>query len=315
VYADASDESNNSRSALPPLTVVVVNWNGVRYLEDCLGSLVGSGYKPLQIIMVDNGSVDDSVAFVRKRFPTVEIISSPENLRWAGGNNLAIRQVKEDGFNGGYLLLLNNDTIVPQGSLERLVTALAGEPAAWLATPRICYAHDPARVWYDGGYVGDYSGWIGHHGIRCLAGRLDSKQHFVGFGTGCALLLSEQAVNAIGEIDESFFLYGEDVDYSLRVIAAGGRILHVPRALVLHKISSSLGSDSASKIYLRSRSHLHLLARHWPRVRLPLLAVTVGIYLAGLAAWHLWQGRVATANAVFQGALDELRGSEICLPK
>jgi len=323
VFAGASDGSAASASRLspkptppsqlPPLTVAVVNWNGRHLLTDCLGSLAESGYDPLRVLMVDNGSTDDSVDFVQRHYPTVEIIRSPENLRWAGGNNLAIRRVQDEGLGGGYLLLLNNDTIVPQGSLERLVEALDAESTAWLATPRICFAHDPARAWYDGGYVGRYTGWLGHHGVRMLTGRLDSAQRFVSFGSGCALLLGEQALAQVGELDESYFLYGEDTDYCLRTTAAGGRILHVPRALVLHKVSSALGSDSAHKVYLRSRSHIHLLRRHWPVARRPLLTVTVGAYLGALTVWHLWHGRTTTALAVARGALDELRGAPIDL--
>jgi GT2 family glycosyltransferase len=290
--------------------VVVVNWNGRDDLADCLRSLTDSGYPSLRIILVDNASADDSVTFVREHYPAVEIIVAETNLRWAGGNNLALRRLLEEGGLGdGYVLLLNNDTVVPQGSLERLVYAMRAEPRAWAATPRICYAHDPARVWYDGGVVHRATGFIHHRGIRRLAGRLPLENRFVGYGTGCALLLDERALARVGTLDEGYRLYAEDTDYSLRIRAAGGAILHVPRALVLHKVSARLGESSAAKLYLRSRSHMRLLRTHWPRGAWPRLAVAQAAIYVATAGWHLWHGRPASAHALVRGALDELRGA------
>jgi GT2 family glycosyltransferase len=302
---------SETETGIPPceLAVVVVNWNGRRDLPDCFGSLHDSGYPSLRIIMVDNGSKDDSVAWTSMHHPEVEIIETGENLRWAGGNNVALRKLQAEGFDG-CILLLNNDTIVPGGSLQRLATALQADVKAWAATPRICYAGDPARAWYDGGLVGSWSGWIRHAGIRRLTGKLNPAPRYVDYGTGCALLLGPGVLDEIGELDEHFYFYGEDVDFSLRITQAGGKILHVPSALVLHKVSSSVGSQSPRKVWLRSRSHLRLLKKHWPRKKWPVLMVTQTAFLMGHSGWHLVNGRLATAHAVWQGAFDELRGRD-----
>ena len=292
---------------LPSLCVVVVNWNGREVLEDCLRSLTESGYPDLRVIMVDNGSTDSSVAFTRQHFPTVEILESPQNLRWAGGNNLALTRLRDEGWSADQVLLLNNDTVVPAGSLERLAAALAGEPRAWAATPRILYAADPARVWYDGGRVGAWSGWIGHQGIRRRADGLPTGERCVEYGTGCALLLTRYCLETCGLLDTDYYFYGEDVDYCLRLRDRGGLILHVPRSLVLHKVSATLGVASPPKIYLRSRSHVRLLRRHWPASRWLVLPVAQAGYFSGHALWHLWHGRPATALALFEGVLDEWR--------
>jgi GT2 family glycosyltransferase len=291
------------------LAVVVVNWNGRRELPDCFDSLQDADYPHLRIIMVDNGSSDDSVAWTLMHHPEVEIIETGENLRWAGGNNVGLRRLRDEGFSG-CILLLNNDTIVPGGSLRRLTEALENDPRAWAATPRICYADNPAVAWYDGGKIGHWSGWVSHSGIRRLTGRLDPTPRYVEYGTGCALLLGPNVLGEVGELDEEFFFYGEDADYSLRIGQAGGRILHVPAALVLHKVSASVGSQSPRKVWLRSRSHIRLLRKHWSRWRWPVLALTQTAYLGGHACWHLWNGRLATALAVLQGALDEMQGQD-----
>ncbi len=292
-----------------PVAVVIVNWNGHDVLPECFASLLDANYPDLRLIMVDNGSTDDSVAWTRMQHPSVEIIETGENLRWAGGNNVALRQLQKEAFRG-HILLLNNDTVVPQGSLGRLVEALEEDPAAWIATPRICYAADPARAWYDGGVVGSWSGWVRHDGIRQLTGNLDPGQRYVDYATGCAMLLAPGVLDKVGELDESFYFYGEDTDYSLRVTALGGRILHVPRSLVLHKVSSSLQGDSPRKNWLRTRSHLHLLRKHWPRRSWPVLLVTQTAFLAGHSVWNLWHGQLASALALWQGACDELRGRD-----
>jgi len=287
---------------------VVVNWNGRAVLEDCLRSLMDSGYPDLRVIMVDNASSDTSVAYTRKRFPTVEIMETGANLRWAGGNNHALQALLDEGWPQEHVLLLNNDTIVPQGSLERLTAAVADDPAAWLATPRIVYADDPGRAWYDGGLVGTWSGWVRHQGIRKLAGRLPVDNRHVEYGTGCALLVTRAAVDHCGLLDTDFHFYGEDADYCLRVRDAGGQTLHVPRSVILHKVSATLGVASPAKVYLRSRSHVRLLRRHWRPYRWPVLVPSQAGYLGGHAAWHLWHGRPATALALLQGVLDEWQG-------
>ncbi len=293
--------------ALPPLAVVVVNWNGREVLADCLGSLAQESYPSLHLIMVDNASSDDSVAWTRLHHPEVRILSAETNLRWAGGCNLALDVLQREGF-AGWILLLNNDTVVPEGSLRRLVEAVASVPEAWAGTPRICYASDPGRIWYDGGVIGRWCGWVRHQGIRMTAGDLPLESRFVDYGTGCALLVGPRALAEVGLFDEGFHFYGEDADYSLRITASGGRILHVPRSIVLHKVSMSVGESSPLKVWLRNRSHWRLLRKHWRWYRWPLLAVCQLVYLSGHTAFHLWHGRLGTAAAVWLGILDEIRG-------
>lgn len=299
---------------LPRLAAVVVNWNGRADLEDCLRSLRDSRYPQLRVIVVDNDSADDSVAWTREHHPEVEILETGANLRWAGGNNAALRRLLAEEFEGP-ILMLNNDTIVPQGSLERMVEALEAEPRAWAVTPRICYAHDPARAWYDGGRIGRWSGWVRHEGIRQVTGRLPHGNRFVEYGTGCAMMVRPEVLRTVGLLDEGYYFYGEDADYSLRIREAGGEILHVPRALVLHKVSASVGAHTPRKVRLRSQSHIRLLRQHWPPLSWPLLAISQTAYLGGHAAFHLWQGRLETALAVLLGAIDELRASRDGTPR
>lgn len=297
-------------SNLPSLCVLVVNWNGRGVLEDCLRSLRESGYPDLRVLMVDNDSHDDSVAWTRKHHPEVEVLETGANLRWAGGNNAGLELLAQEGWPQDQVLLLNNDTVVPGGSLERLVEAAAA-PGVWAATPRIVYADDPSRAWYDGGLVGTWSGWVRHHGIRKLTGKLSAETRPVEYGTGCALLVTREAAQQLGMLDTSYHFYGEDADYCLRLRAAGGVIQHVPRSVILHKVSASLGAASPRKLYLRSRSHVRLLRRHWSLWRWPVLIPAQLAYFGAHAAWHLWHGRQDTALALLEGVVDEFRGRPV----
>ncbi len=306
--ADNADPAPAWQATLP-LAIIIVNWNGRDVLGDCFASLSETNYPDRRLVMVDNGSQDDSVAWTQMHHPEVEIIETGENLRWAGGNNVGLRHLRQEGFNG-HILLLNNDTIVPQGSLSRLVRALEEDPQAWLATPRICYAADPARAWYDGGIVGSWTGWVHHDGIRQLTGNLNPNLRYVDYATGCAMLLGPDVLEKVGELDEDFFFYGEDADYSLRVTALGGHIVHVPRSLVLHKVSASLKGDSPRKSWLRTRSHIRLLRKHWPARSWPVLVITQLAFLSGHTVWNLWHGRLGSALALWQGACDELVGRD-----
>ncbi len=292
---------------LPSLCIVVVNWNGRDLLPDCLGSLAECGYPGLRVVMVDNGSADSSVEWTREHHPEVEILETGANLRWAGGNNAALRRLAEEGWPQDQVLLLNNDTIVPGGGLERLCAEVAADERAWAGTPRIVYADDPSRAWYDGGRVGAWSGWVHHAGIRRRAGTLSTVTRPVEYGTGCALLITRTGLERVGLLDDGYHFYGEDVDYGLRLRGLGGAILHVPRAVILHKVSVSLGAVSPRKAYLRSRSHVRLLARHWPRRRWPALGPAQVVFHAAHVLWHCWHGRPATALAMIDGVLDELR--------
>ncbi len=289
------------------MAVVIVNWNGLEDLPDCFRSLGDDRFLDLRIIMVDNGSHDESVPWTRAHHPEIEIIETGENLRWAGGNNVALKMLRDEKYQG-HILLLNNDTIVPEGSLRRMADALEDTPDAWAVTPRIYYAHNPALIWYDGGLVGRYTGWIRHAGLRKMAGKLDYNRRFIDYGTGCAMMIRHEVLLTVGLLDDGYYFYGEDADFSLRLTKAGGRILHVPRAVVLHKVSASVGSNSPRKAWLRSRSHVRLLGKHWPRSAWPVLFITQLGFLGGHSAWHLWHGRLESALAIWLGALDELRG-------
>ena len=252
---------------VPQVWCVVLSWNGREDTLACLQSLTLSSYAGLHILVVDNASTDGSAEAVRATYPHIALIENNENLRWAGGNNIGIRYALEQGAD--FILLLNNDTVVNVEMVGRLVEAALDMPAAGLLAPKIYYASQPDVIWYAGGGLSLWRGQFWHEGLREKdRDQNGAVQHDrdrdVGYITGCAMLVRREVIEAIGEVDERFYLYGEDVDYSLRARAAGYRLRVVPSATMLHKVSASLGSASLRKFRLKCRSNLRLYRKYAP---------------------------------------------------
>jgi GT2 family glycosyltransferase len=232
--------------------------------------------------VVDNASSDGSVESIRSAFPGVEILLLAENRRFAGGNNAGIRYALGQGAE--FIVLLNNDTTVDALFLDRLVDTFRSHPKAGMVAPKIYYHHQPDTLWYAGGDVSFWTGTMRHRGIR----ERDCGQYDItcdtGYATGCCVLTSRQILEQIGLIDESYFMYTEDADWSLRARRAGYRVLYEPRAKVWHKISVSAGGHlSRYKLTHKFLSSVRFFARyaswyHW--LTFPWLSILVN----GLAA-------------------------------
>ena len=246
----------------PRLWCVVLSWNGRNDTLACLKSLLLSRYDGLRIVVIDNASTDGSVAAVRSAFPDIPIIENSENLRWAGGNNVGIRYAMEQGAD--YILLLNNDIEVDAEMIARLAQAASELPEAGILAPKIYYAAQPDVIWYAGGGVSLWRGLFWHDGIREKDVGQFEKARDVDYITGCAMLIRRAVLEQIGELDERFYLYGEDVDYSLRAKASGYRLRLVPGATMRHKVSASLGPTSLRKFLIRTRSNLRLYRKYSP---------------------------------------------------
>jgi GT2 family glycosyltransferase len=271
--------------AFPRLAVIVVNWNQWALLRACLTTLENCTWSALEIYVVDNGSTDGSAGLCARHFPAVRLIRLPENRGFAGGNNVALREVLEQDF--PYVLLLNNDTEVEPGFLEPLVAALEADPWIGATGSKILYADQPGLIWSAGGRIELTRGRIWHRGLREPDdGRLDAPAD-VDYLTGCALMLRGAALRQVGLLDEGTAAYGEDTDLCRRVREAGWRLVYVPGSVVRHKISaSSGGARTWRKALRRARGQLWFFRRHAPWWAWP------GI-LWGLAAeaWRVVRGR------------------------
>jgi GT2 family glycosyltransferase len=263
------------------VAIILVNWNGKNDTLECLASLRKLDTRDVHVIVVDNGSGDGSVEALRSAHPWVEIIALPENRRFAGGNNAGIGHALQSGVD--HILLLNNDTLVAPDFVTHMLNRLSSEPDCGMVAPKIYYATPPDRLWFTGGIISFWTGTMRHMGIREIdRGQYDTPRE-IDYATGCCILTSRRIIEQIGLLDESFFIYGEDADWSMRVRNAGYTIMYEPRARVWHKLSVSAGGHLSSfKLRHKALSNLRFFARyarwyHW--LTFPWMNVVVNAWM------------------------------------
>jgi GT2 family glycosyltransferase len=281
------------------LVAVVLNWNGG---DDTLRAVESLG--GIEAIVVDNGSADGSAEQVEQRFPAVELIRTGANLGFAGGNNVGIRRALERGAD--WVLLLNNDAVAGAGIADALERAAAARPDAGLLACKLYLEGDVLQ--YAGASFNaalGYSGRLDGYGRRD-DGRWDALRD-VGRADGAALAASRVAIERVGLLDEELFAYVEDVDWSLRMRAAGFGVVFAPEAKVWHRGSGSTGgAASTTNLYYATRNTLVVAERARPLppgLRSVRRGIVVGTHL-------LRAGRRAEARAaVLEGWRDFRRGA------
>jgi GT2 family glycosyltransferase len=266
----------------PAVTIILVNWNGKTVTLDCLASLRALRYPHFRVMVVDNGSKDDSIPAIRGAFPEVDILALDENRRFAGGNNAGIHKAVDEGAD--LVLLLNNDTLVDPEMLRHLVDCFRREPACGMVAPKIYYADAPDVIWFAGGELSFWTGTMRHTGIRETDRGQFDRPRDIAYATGCCILISREVIGRVGVLDESFFMYTEDADWSKRVRDAGYRIVYEPRARIWHKLSVSAGGHlSLFKLRNKAISNFRFFARHarWYHwLTFPWLTVLVNTWAA-----------------------------------
>jgi GT2 family glycosyltransferase len=241
------------------VAVVIPNWNGLDGLEDCLASLRAQSY-PAHIVLVDNGSVDLSVAMVEKKFPEVEIVQLDRNYGFAGGVNAGIRKSLEQKFT--YTALFNNDAVAHKDWLKHLVAALQQDTEKGMAA---CTFMSMDKSHYDS--TGDqFTIW----GLPYPRGRgesigntyADSTQIFS--VSGGSSLYRNAVFKRVGLFDEDFFAYYEDVDMSFRARLAGFSAVYAPQAIAYHKIGGTSGKMKGFTTYQSFKNMPIILVKDVP---------------------------------------------------
>jgi GT2 family glycosyltransferase len=261
------------------VAIIVLNWNNAADTLVCLESIKSIAYSKTIIIVVDNGSTDDSVSVITAAYPDIVILQAGENLGYAGGNNLGIRfALSQDA---SFICLLNNDTIVPRDFLDSLVSAFLGRPDLGIATPLIVEMDNPDCVWSAGAILERHKGLVERlYSGTAVSTLRDAEPFQVDVASGSALLIKRDVLVKVGLMDKDFFLYYEEVDWCLRAQAHGYHTMVVPSSVVLHKVSASLGSNSPIIDYYMLRNQLRLITRHW--FGLPRLCLLIRVILRNL---------------------------------
>jgi len=251
------------------VSVIIVNWNGKHLLEECLNALSKQTLKNFETILVDNGSIDNSVQFVRQSYPWVRIVVLPENKGYCYANNLGYAASK-----GAFVALLNNDTVVEPDWLYCLLNQIISDERIGICASQI--------VRYDNQNILDTAG-DGYDicGVGFRRGHGENRDLFTQcedvFGAcAAAAIYRKSMVDDIGFFDDSFFAIGEDIDLSFRAKISGYRCLYVPEAIVKHKISETIGIGSDFQLYQSRRNVEYVYIKNMP---LALIFLTFPIHL------------------------------------
>lgn len=239
----------------PFVSVLVLNWNGQRYLRECFNSLRYNSCPHVEVVLIDNGSQDNSVDFTREEFPNVRIIRHGENLGFCQGYNLAVEAVQ-----AAFLVFLNNDTVVEQGWLEPLIGCLHGESDVAIATSKILFLGS-RTINMAGGILKLWTGPadLGYGQDESLLERLGAIEPF--YGSGAAMAIRRDLFQLVGGFDRDYFAYGEDLDLSWRLRLIGYRVRLVRESVVHHHHSGTLGLFNPRKVRLVTRNHLSSLIK------------------------------------------------------
>lgn len=294
--------------AYPLVSVLVLNHNGKAFLDDLFQSLLAATYPNFAVVLIDNASTDDSVAYTREYYPGVEILETGSNGGFSHAYNLAFRHAK-----GRYQVLLNNDVTVDKGWLEPLVAAMEADPQLGAVQPKLVSMLDPS----DFEYAGASGGYMDVYGFPFLRGRVfntlekDQGQYDeeaqVMWTTGAAMFLRAEALEWTGGLDEDFVHHMEEIDLCWRLQRAGHRIRVEPQSTVYHIGGASLPQGSPRKAYYNFRNSLLMLYKNLPdRAWRSTLALR-GVFDSVAAARLLAQGRTDEAWAVVRAYRDARR--------
>lgn len=256
-------EVSSDMASTPQVSIVVLNWNGANDTLNCLHSVAALTYPRFNVILVDNGSTDDSLVLLRAYNPPYQLtlFETGRNLGYAGGNNVGTRHALEQGAD--FILILNNDTTVAPDLLERLTEAAKRNPGAGVFSARIMYFDEPERVWFDGARWNSSALRLEWPGQNAEESDLAPFDHQTDYACGAALFFRAEVPRQIGLLDESFFLVWEEVDWCFRARKAGWKNVVVPTAKVWHKIGVSFGDESSPlRTYFSIRNEMLWASRH-----------------------------------------------------
>lgn len=288
---------------MPNVGIVISNYNGWQDTVQCLESLQKQTYRDFEIILLDDASTNDSVVQLQKHLTDNTVFLPQEaNIGFAAANNVGMRRALADGCD--WVLLLNNDTVAAPDFLE---TLLRETPAGAVSCPKMLFLNPPDEIWFAGGELDRATGKVKHLGGHEKDGPAFAEKKQVSFITFCCVLLPRPVIEQVGFLDETLFMYCEDVDYCIRLADAGVPLWFLPDAKIWHKAGGSAGGMLS--VYYITRNTLYLTCKGksaaYARTK-TLLPLVSGAARYGLT--KLLGRKKGRSYGAFRGALDFWRG-------
>ena len=281
------------------LSIITVNYNGKKDTCELIDSIPFNN--EMEVIVVDNASTQDEASIITEQYPQVKVIRSKRNLGFAGGNNLGIKEAK-----GKYILLINNDTFFKEFNIDALIERLESSERIGLVCPKLRFAWRNNPIQF-AGYTPLSPITVRNHAIGF--GEEDHGQyetaHPPRYAHGAAMLIKREALEKVGLMPECFFLYYEEIDWSMMFTRAGYEIWYDPACTVYHKESQTTGQNSPLRTYYITRNRLLLVKRNYKGINKYLSY----IYLIGLVATrdilkYTFLGRFDLVKSVCKGIIN-----------
>lgn len=262
----------------PLVSIITVNFRDASISCELLDSIRTNSYKNLEVILVDNGSIEDNTAVFQAHLPNIKVIISKKNLGFAGGNNLGIQEAK-----GDYLFFVNNDTVFTDGLIENLLKRFTHSKVGAVG-PKIHYFDIPGIIQFAGftpvSPITGRNQTIGQDELDIEQYDQPSEMPYI---HGAAMMLSREVINKVGGMPEDYFLYYEELDWCEQISKAGYRIFYEPSALIYHKESMAVSKLNHLKIYYLTRNRILFMRRN--ATPLHLLAFTLFFSLVSFPRW------------------------------
>ena len=248
---------------LPSVAIVILNWNGKQFLEQFLPFVLNSSYDNKEVIVADNASTDDSIAFLENNYPQVRILRNKKNDGFAGGYNWAMQQIDAE-----IAVLLNSDVEVTPGWIEPIVDMFNQNPLLAAVQPKILDHNKKDHF----EYAGACGGWIDNYGYPFSRGRIfdtiEKDQHQyddpvkIFWASGAAMFIRTKIFKEMGGFDPFFFAHQEEIDLCWRMQLSGYEIMSCPQSVVYHIGGGTLAKENPKKVFLNFRNNLIMLYKN-----------------------------------------------------
>lgn len=269
----------------PKIAIVILNWNGQKYLEQFLPSVLATAYSNFQVVVADNGSADNSVFFLEKRYPQIRVILFGENYGFAKGYNEALKKVEAD-----YYAILNSDAEVQPGWLDPVVDLLESDKQIAACQPKLLSFKNKSLFDYAGGA----GGWLDSFGYPFARGRIFDiceedhgqydKTEPVFWVSGAAMVIRSSVFHELNGFDEYFFAHQEEIDLCWRIQLAGYRLFSCPASVVYHVGGGTLPRGNTLKTYLNFRNNHIMLYKNLPGLQ-KWWKIPFRVFLDASSAW------------------------------
>ena len=289
------------------LSIVTVNYNGYKDTCELIDTIPFN--EDMEVIVVDNGSYENEASMLQTKYPHIKAIRSDQNLGFAGGNNLGIKAAK-----GEYLYLVNNDTVFKNFNPEVLIKRLYNSTRIGMVCPKIRFAWDNNPIQF-AGYTSLSSITVRNRAIGF--GEEDKGQydtpHQTPYAHGAAMMLKREVIDKVGLMPECFFLYYEELDWSMMITRAGYEIWYDPASTIYHKESQSTGQNSPLRTYYITRNRLLLVKRNYTGMKKCLAYIYLQMIVANRDILRfIIKGRTDLIKATVKG-LQDFRNSQFSI--